>query len=144
MGDSHQGDFTKSKEGLNEAPVEAKIFELNRKKVYSLQEVDDILPVVRKITQEYVEKVQLLMGRFEAAKGHNDQRLIEIEREINESVQSWQNKLEKLGLRTKGLWIADFDSGDGYYCWKYPEEQVNFWHQYQDGFSGRVKIQRNN
>lgn len=118
------------------------VFELNPRKIYSIGEVDRILPIVRRITQEYVEKVQVLMARFESAKGRHDHKLPLIEREINEAVQSWQSKLEKLGLKTKGLWIADFDSGDGYFCWKYPEEKVNFWHQYHDGFGGRVKINR--
>jgi len=118
------------------------VFELNPRKVYSISEVDRTLPIVRRITQEYVEKVQVLMVRFESAKGRHDHKLPQIEREINEAVQSWQSKLEKLGLKTKGLWIADFDSGDGYFCWKYPEEKVNFWHQYHDGFGGRVKIDR--
>ncbi len=118
------------------------VFELNPRKVYSIIEVDRILPIVRRITQEYVEKVQVLMARFESAKGRHDHKLPQIEREINEAVQSWQSKLEKLGLKTKGLWIADFASGDGYFCWKYPEEKVNFWHQYHDGFGGRVKINR--
>jgi hypothetical protein len=118
------------------------VFELNPRKVYSIVEVDRILPIVKRITQEYVEKVQVLMARFESAKGRHDHKLPQIEREINEAVQGWQSKLEKLGLKTKGLWIADFDSGDGYFCWKYPEEKVNFWHQYHDGFGGRVKIDR--
>lgn len=123
-------------------PAPQNVFELNPRKVYSIVEVDRILPIVKRITQEYVEKVQVLMARFESAKGRHDHKLPQIEREINESVQSWQSKLEKLGLKTKGLWIADFDSGDGYFCWKYPEEKVNFWHQYHDGFGGRVKIDR--
>ncbi|MGE3974070.1 MAG: DUF2203 family protein [Bdellovibrionales bacterium] len=118
------------------------VIELNPKKIYTIFEVDNILPLVRRITQEYVNRVQGLMGKFELAKSVQDSKITSIEREINECVQLWQNKMEKLGLKAKGLWIADFDSGDGYFCWKYPEEQVNYWHQYNNGFGGRVKIDR--
>lgn len=134
--------LNKIDQNLSELERPANVFELNSKKIYSIEEVDRFLPIVKRITQEYVEKVQVLMARFEAAKGRHDQKLPIIEREINEAVQGWQGKMEKLGLKTKGLWIADFDSGDGYFCWKYPEEKVNFWHQYQDGFGGRIKIDR--
>ena len=41
----------------------------------------------------------------------------------------------------KGMWLADFDAGNGYYCWKFPENEIRFWHGYKDGFSGRVEIQ---
>jgi hypothetical protein len=119
-----------------------RVVELNPKKIYSIFEVDEILPLVRRITQEYVNRVQALMGKFEAAKLRQDSKITLIEREINECVQLWQNKMEKLGIKAKGLWIADFDSGDGYFCWKFPEEQVNFWHQYNNGFGGRQKIDR--
>ncbi len=145
MGDT-QGEDLKGLVDSDRSKLESNsnlnVFELNPRKVYSIEEVDRILPIVRRITQEYVEKVQVLMARFESVKGRHDHKLPLIEREINESVQCWQSKMEKLGLKTKGLWIADFDSGDGYFCWKYPEEKVNFWHQYHDGFGGRVKIDR--
>ena len=35
---------------------------------------------------------------------------------------------------------VDFDSGEGYYCWRYPEAAVQHYHGYEDGFAGRMKI----
>jgi hypothetical protein len=37
--------------------------------------------------------------------------------------------------------MADFDNGEGFYCWKYPEIKINHWHGYQDGFSGRILVE---
>ena len=45
-----------------------------------------------------------------------------------------------MGLEVKGLWLVDFDNGEGYYCWKYPESVVCHYHGYEDGFAGRMKI----
>ena len=132
-----------STSGEHEPEIPGRVVELNPKKIYTITEVDEILPLVRRITQEYVTRVQSLMNKFEAAKNRQDSKITVIEREINECVQLWQNKMEKLGLKAKGLWIADFDSGDGYFCWKFPEEQVNYWHLYNNGFGGRLKIDRN-
>jgi hypothetical protein len=39
------------------------------------------------------------------------------------------------------LWIEDFDAGDGYFCWKFPERQIEFWHHYNDGFSKRIRVE---
>ena len=37
-------------------------------------------------------------------------------------------------------WLVDFDNGEGYYCWKYPEDTVGHFHGYEDGFAGRISI----
>ncbi len=51
------------------------------------------------------------------------------------------NEVQSLGLEAKGLWLVDFDNGEGYYCWCYPEETVAHYHGYEDGFRGRTRIQ---
>ena len=37
-------------------------------------------------------------------------------------VDGWAGEVQSLGLEAKGLWLVDFDNGEGYYCWCYPEE----------------------
>ncbi len=49
--------------------------------------------------------------------------------------------MRALGLEAKGLWLVDFDNGDGYYCWSYPEPAITHYHGYGDGFGGRISIQ---
>ncbi|HEX7581257.1 MAG TPA: DUF2203 family protein, partial [Thermoanaerobaculia bacterium] len=36
---------------------------------------------------------------------------------------------------------VDFDCGAGYYCWSWPEESLDFFHGYKEGFAGRVRLQ---
>ena len=36
---------------------------------------------------------------------------------------------------------VDFDSGAGYWCWRWPEESLDYFHDYETGFAGRVRIQ---
>ena len=33
------------------------------------------------------------------------------------------------------------DNGRGYYCWCWPEEQLEYFHGYDEGYAGRVRIQ---
>jgi hypothetical protein len=49
--------------------------------------------------------------------------------------------MEALGLEVKGLWLVDFDNGSGCYCWQWPEEELAFFHGYEEGFAGRTRIQ---
>lgn len=50
-------------------------------------------------------------------------------------------EMSALGLDIKGLWLVDFDNGSGYYCWKHPEPSLDYYHTYEEGFGGRVRIQ---
>ena len=76
-----------------------------------------------------------------AAKVNNDPHVTEpLEAEAGRLIVEWQTKIQKLGGTPNGHWVVDFDSGDGYFCWKYPEPQIDFWHHYRDGFSKRVKL----
>lgn len=61
--------------------------------------------------------------------------------ETDAVVQSWAQDLIARGLEIKGLWLVDFDNGSGYYCWRYPEERLDFYHSYDEGFGGRMRIQ---
>jgi hypothetical protein len=116
------------------------VVSLNRKKVFNLIDAQQLLPIIYRITDSAQKEVKLLANRVEAIKRTNVVRASEIESEINVIVEKWQDKVEKLGAKPKGLWLADFDKGDGYYCWKFPETQIAFWHGYNDGFSGRMSV----
>lgn len=111
-----------------------------QKKTFSVDEVRELLPLVLHVTAEAQREVSKMMNRLEAIKYGSSEAAANLEVEIQNEINTWQNKLTRLGARPKGLWLADFDNGTGYYCWKYPESDVRFWHGYQDGFSGRQPL----
>ena len=89
-----------------------------------------MLPEVRQATEEAYLRVERL-----AASGRVAQT------EVDAVVQAWAQGLMARGLEIKGLWLVDFDNGSGYYCWRYPEERLGFYHSYEEGFGGRMRIQ---
>jgi hypothetical protein len=121
--------------------VVSNIIEINRRSVFSLIEARELLPVIFRITKNYAQKVEALIGRLEALPIGNDSLVTTLETQVNSFIQEWQDKVQKLGALPKGMWIADFDSGDGYYCWKFPERNIEFWHKYSDGYSKRVRVE---
>lgn len=80
------------------------------------------------------------MACVDAIPDKNSVRSMELQDEINALIQKWQNKIERLGGKPKGLWLADFDNGEGYFCWKFPETEIKYHHGYKDGFTGRRAI----
>jgi hypothetical protein len=101
------------------------------KKVFSYEEASVLLPEVRQATEEAYRRVESLA----ASSGRGAQA------EADAIVQAWARELAARGLEIKGLWLVDFDNGSGYYCWRYPEERLEFYHSYEEGFGGRMRIQ---
>ena len=115
--------------------------EINRKSKFSLEEARKLLPVVYRVTDESAREVKVLMNRIDAFAEKNHPSVEGLEGNVNSIIEAWQKKIQMLGGSPKGLWMADFDNGEGYFCWKYPETEINHWHGYQDGYSGRITIE---
>lgn len=122
--------------------VEKTFFEINVKKKFSFSELNRLIPLVLKLTDAAQLEVNHLLSRIDSkSKLRNSlEKNQELEYQINGIIDRWESKIEKLGGYPKGLWLADFDSGEGFYCWKFPEPEIQFYHGYQDGFSGRKPI----
>jgi len=60
--------------------------------------------------------------------------------DLESVVAGWADQMRALRLEVKGLWLVDFYNGDGYYCWRCPENSILYFHGYDEGFGGRVKI----
>lgn len=117
------------------------VVEINRKRQFTLGQATAVLPLIYRLSEESCGEVSDYLNRLKAYPDKAHPVAIEIEARINSIIEKWQQKIEKLGAEPKGLWMADFDKGDGYFCWKYPETEIKFWHGYQDGYSGRILIE---
>jgi hypothetical protein len=95
---------------------------------------------VRRRTEEAVAECEAaLTARDAAGEGSAERR--EAERRAARRLSRWVREMEALGAEVKGAWLVDFDTGAGYYCWKWPEPELGHFHGYEDGFAGRVPIQ---
>ena len=108
-------------------------------KSWSLEAARALIPDVRARTERAVAEVaQLETERDELRPGP---ARAELDERIQAVVQRWAREMEALGADVKGLWLVDFDSGAGYYCWTWPEDRLEYFHSYEEGFEGRARIQ---
>lgn len=105
-------------------------------RIFSLAEAEALFPLVRKITQAAHQELEPVRRNLEAMVPSNP-LIRDVEREYEAIVKRWVAKMERLGLVVKGLWLVDFDTGDGYLCWKFPELKLGHYHGYHEGFTGR-------
>ncbi len=111
---------------------------IGRKRCFTLEEARDFLPVVRRVTERSIQEVEAVRRRHTGSQGARE--LDEFESELNEVLKGWSDKVQTLGCEPKGLWLVDFDNGAGYFCWRYPEPEIEHSHGYEDGYSNRSRL----
>src|ERR1700687_1421736 len=102
------------------------------KKRFTYDEAARLLPEVRRVSDPAYGAVD----PASAVAAPTEQ----VQADVEALVTRWAQDVIALGLEVKGLWLVDFDSGSGYYCWQYPEEGLQFFHTYEEGFRGRTRI----
>jgi hypothetical protein len=109
------------------------------RRLFSLGDAQQLLPAIKEITAQAVQKSDEIADRLQAL-AESDPEYSRLNAELNDVVMRWAAEVRALDLEVKGLWLVDFDNGEGYYCWRYPEETVGHYHTYSEGFAGRIKI----
>ena len=117
------------------------VISINRRGAFSLEQARQILPIVRRITEDISWKVDAQITELEATPPEQKRKIIALEEDINQLIHHWNEKIKKLGAIPKSLWLVDFDFGRGYYSWKYPEPDILFWHTREEGASVRRPLE---
>lgn len=126
-------------------------------KVFSVEQANATLPLVRQIARDMVELsrdmedrrerlTHLTSGRDMSTGDPYDDELAEMQSNLESDslrLLGYFDELEKIGVElkspTEGL--IDFPSMvDGqlaYLCWKFNEPEIKYWHALNAGFSGR-------
>lgn len=112
------------------------VIEIGKRRTFTLDEARKLLPVVKRITRDAVSETEAIEN--EAFLGLRDQD--DAKDEVADVVQHWAEKVLVLGCEPKGLWLVDFDNGQGCFCWQHGEDDVGFFHSYEEGFEGRTCI----
>jgi hypothetical protein len=89
-----------------------------------------LLPTIRRLTQRAQDRLAQLGVQATDAALEQAQTVVE----------DWIRAVTSLGVGVKGMWIVDFDTGVGCYCWQHPEPDLLYFYSYEDGFAGRVRI----
>ena len=105
----------------------------NKAKVFTLEEARAMLPWLLEATREAEQKVDTVRKSNEQSP--------EARTRLQEIIQHWAETVFKLGALPKQPFTVDFDSGQDYFCWEYPEPEIVYRHGYHDGYMGRHRIE---
>jgi hypothetical protein len=107
--------------------------------IFTLDEARALLPRVKHVTADAVRRAEQLAAELHGVSEDQPEHA-ELSEALQGVVKGWADELQTMGVEPKGLWLVDFDNGEGYYCWCYPEDGITHYHGYTEGFAGRMKI----
>ncbi len=110
------------------------------KTIFTYQDALATFPQVRSLTTIAFSQVESLINRIQSFDELNSRRE-ELEEAYQAIVQVWMEEVTSIGCEVKGLWLVDWDCGHGYYCWRFPEESLAHFHDYDEGYQARVPVQ---
>ena len=108
-------------------------------RIFTYDQTLEIFPSVRDLTATAVRSVEAVFNQVQS-RDEMELRREELQSTVDGIVQEWADEVTAMGCEVKGLWLVDWNCGNGYYCWRYPEMSVSFFHSYEDGFVGRVPV----
>ena len=116
------------------------IKEIPEKRQWSLEGAQALMDEVRERTRRAADQVNELLKERDGIAADSGNRAA-LDARIRTAVSGWVRSMEALGVEVKGLWLIDFDNGSGYYCWRWPGTEIAYFHGYEEGFEGRIRIQ---
>lgn len=108
-------------------------------KTFSVESANRTLPLVRRFTEEAIEETDELSVQLQYLTKESPQFRL-LAKRYDEALMRWAERIHRIGGIAKGLWLVDFDTGQGYLCWSHPEERVDHFHAYDGSYKTRVKV----
>lgn len=104
---------------------------------------NEVIPALHRCTEEAIRDTGAVLAKVPYM-AENSPQYKKLETEFDDAVHKWVDKVHRLGGYAKDMWLVDFDTGDGYLCWSYPETRIEYFHSYEGGFKTRKKLPKKN
>ena len=109
------------------------------RRIFTYDEALSTFPLVRDLTAAAVRQIEALASGLSSSEELEAKRG-DLEEAQERIVHAWAREVAAIGCEVKGVWLVDWDSGDGYYCWRFPEPSISHFHTYDEGFAGRIPL----
>lgn len=113
----------------------------NPDKVWSLQQARDVLPLLKKLSHKCDAEVEDLLRkqRVFLKSGASQEKIQDIDKQVQQKLIKWGTKLTKLGIKVYGGHLL-FNTGFGYFSWYTNEADITHYLYYTDSSGVRRQI----
>jgi hypothetical protein len=99
------------------------IYLLNQTKIFKHEEALDLIPLLMHISSKTKRELSVLNSQLSFLKT-NSSKAHDIQDKINNALQSWSDKVRRLGAIPVSLCKVRIPGEDGHYLWEYPEKRL--------------------
>ena len=99
------------------------IYPLNQTKTFSNEEALELVPLLMHISAKTKRDLNVLNSQLSFHKTNSD-KAIAIQEKINSSLQTWSDKVRRLGAIPVSLCKVRIPGEEGQYLWEYPENRL--------------------
>lgn len=99
------------------------IYPLNKTKTFTHEEALELVPLLRLISSKTKRELNLLNSQLSFYKTDSDKGQV-IQEKINLALQSWSDKVRRLGVIPVSLCKVRIPGEEGHYLWEYPENRL--------------------
>jgi hypothetical protein len=99
------------------------IYPLNQTKTFSHEEALELVPLLMHISAKSKRDLNVLNSQLSFFKSNSD-KAQGIQEKINYSLQTWSDKVRRLGAIPVSLCKVRIPGEEGHYLWEYPETRL--------------------
>lgn len=99
------------------------IYPLNQTKTFSHEEALELIPLLMHISAKTKRDLNVLNSQLSFFKSNSEKAQV-IQEKINTSLQSWSDKVRRLGAIPVSLCKVRIPGEEGHYLWEYPENRL--------------------
>lgn len=99
------------------------IYPLNQSRTFSHEEALELVPLLQHISAKTKRDLNVLNSQLSFFKTNSDKAQA-IQEKINLSLQSWSDKIRRLGAIPVSLCKVRIPGEEGHYLWEYPENRL--------------------
>lgn len=103
------------------------VITINSRRTFTQRDAEELLPVVRRITERAATMVQDIQEQLRWIPSE-EPLYKRLSAKLESEIRIWAAKVSRLGCEPCGIWLVDFDAGDGWFSWRYGEDNLNFFH----------------
>jgi hypothetical protein len=106
------------------------VIPIHSRRTFTKDEAQALLPVVRRITEAVADEVNHIQEQLRFVP-HDEPLYERLYSKIELAIRRWAIKISKLGCEPRGIWLVDFDAGDGWFTWRLGDDELAFFHSHE-------------
>ena len=103
----------------------AEIIKIFSPRQFTEEEAQNLLPTVKRITAQAAVEAEKIEEQLRFIP-RDEPIFRRLAGDLDLLIRRWAIKIKKLGLKPSGIWIVDFDAGEGWFSWRLGEERVTY------------------